>query len=422
MDNKYHYFKENGAKVAVWPVRNVETVVCQVSINAGFYFCDLPSFPHLLEHLTTQSTKNFPTYKEIEEYKEHYGIRKNANAGGSVLRYRFEFPKKYVKEGFKLIEEIIFKPVFKQELIDKEISVLEQEARDFWNNPYNRFEDQLIKNLAGKDHIYCRTAFGQIKKLSQVTLKDLVDWHKKFYFPSNTSWVISGDVKLEKVKENLSQILDRPNYSKQKIKSVPPEPNKRVLIHQDSVDQPYLTFNWFIPERKKLTYKEFLTFDDISYILVSNRRSLLYSRLREDLGLIYNVGAKTYHAPGFSILQIRTSTQRDNIPKVCFELKKIVSEFSKSGISEDKYNKLKHYRDLRTLMAFDSIKDITSILTAQLKYPGEAQSAEEINEIAKGIKVKEVKSLTKKYLVWDKVYLGLMAKDVEKINSDQILK
>lgn len=417
MSDRYHFFEENGAKAAVWPIKNVETVACSVVVNGGYYYGDIPSLAHLIEHLTGQSTKNFSSYQKIENYKEHYGIGDNASVGGTKLKYWFVFPKRYLNEGFKLIEEIIFEPRFKQELIEKEILVLKQEAFDFWDNPYRRFKDKLTQNMAGKKHVVCRTPFDKLDDLADIKKEDLESFHRQFYYPKNTYWAIAGDVSLRRAKRLLSEILDRPNYKKSKLERESPRPKRKILTYKDDVDQPSITFNWFLPERRSLSYRDFHIVDDARYILVSNRRSLLYSRLRRELSLIYGISFSFYHVPGFSWLQIRTSTEFKNISPVCREVNKAITSLLKSGVSETRYEKIKHYRDLRTLMAFDSVKEIADILASQLSYPGRPYGPEEMNKICQSIKASEVEKVIRDYLNWDKVYLGFMAKNIDDIDE-----
>jgi zinc protease len=418
MPRKLHQFQLNGAKIAVWPIREVEGVVCYFLLKGGTWYEkeSQRGMFHLLEHLSGRATKDFSDPQQVEGYKEKYGIGHDAWTASRHMGYWFEFPAIYTQQAFGLIEQIIFKPIFKSELIANELKVIKQEKNEFWTNRFNRFEQVQRENITSdKHHPYCATPFDNLEQLNKTTSEDLTKFHSQNYYPNNCYLGIAGNIQVDQVKKQLKKVFNRPNRPEASLTISSANLDKRLVKYKEKAEHAILNFNYLLPPLEELDFKDRLTLNIAKFILSVTRRSLFHQRLRQELGLIYGISSEYHLQPGFSLFKIETGTDQKYIKKVCLEIRKIISNFLEKGVEKEKYQRIMNYMNLQTRMAFDSPDSIANKISYSLLSNEKARKPQEYIDLANEISQKQILNLLNGYLNWEKVNIGIMTEEVDRI-------
>ncbi len=166
-----------------------------------------------------------------------------------------------------------------QEKLDEQRGVVQNEKRQYENEPYGLVDELIAKAVFPAGHPYSWTVIGSMEDLSAASLEDVHEWFKTYYGAANSVVVIAGDVRLEEVKEKMEKYFG----------DVPPGPpiakfdawiakrsGTQRQILQDRVPQARLYKIWNVPQWG--TWEQ-THLDLLSDVLASGKVSRLYKRL-----------------------------------------------------------------------------------------------------------------------------------------------
>jgi zinc protease len=171
-------------------------------------------FAHLFEHLMFNGSEHFNT-----DYFKALGAMGATDLNGTTNRDRTNYFQNVPVSG---LDRVLFLEsdrmghllgVIDQPRLDEQRGVVQNEKRQSENQPYGQVFNEANKVLFPPHHPYAYprgTVLGSMEDLDAASLKDVQDWFKTWYGPSNATLVIAGDVDasavLEKVKRYFGHI------------------------------------------------------------------------------------------------------------------------------------------------------------------------------------------------------------------------
>ena len=183
------------------------------------------------------------------------------------------------------------KGAISQAKLDEQRGVVQNELRQYQNEPYSVTEDLIIKGTYPPNHPYSWSVGGSIEDLSTAKLEDVRKWFETYYGPNNAVVVVAGDIDaktaLDKVKKYFGDIPPGPPVARQDAWVAKRTGTHRQSV-QDRVSQARLYKVWNIPGWGTACANKL---DLVSDILASGKTSRLYKRLVYDEQLATSVGA-----------------------------------------------------------------------------------------------------------------------------------
>lgn len=405
----------NKAQVALYQVKEVRSVIVNIMIKAGSWHEEGASWGafHLLEHMMFQGCKNLENHEKIEIFKQENGINGNGGTSGKNTTYWFKFPDISTDQSLNFIENFIFNPLLPENEFNKEVSVIEQEYTGKWDNPSARFDRIIYQNLFGKDHVFQRDGLGQPEFIKTLNQSDLKKIHQDYYQPQNMIISVVGNFDKENIEKKLSSILNR--HSNTSINNLKDEsnwpvvqPQKQQINYQDKVNQSYLVIDWFLSKNKTFDIKTKFGLRMLSYILGGGPNSILFKKIRQELGLVYGISSQSWHYPKTHIFEIWASVDNKNLTTLIENIKNTLNDFLNNPIDKEVFERTRHYMDLQTLMSSDSINSISGSLIDDIFHYNQIYSPEEKIKIAKSIKPEDIRQLLKDHLDWKDAYINIM--------------
>jgi zinc protease len=183
------------------------------------------------------------------------------------------------------------KGAISQAKLDEQRGVVQNELRQFQNEPYSVTEDLIIKGTYPPNHPYSWSVGGSIDDLSAAKLEDVHKWFETYYGPNNAVVAIAGDVDtktvVEKVKKYFGDIPPSPPIARQDAWVAKRTGSHRQSV-QDRVAQARIYKIWNIPGWGTACADKL---DLVSDILAGGKTSRLYKRLVYDEQLATSVSA-----------------------------------------------------------------------------------------------------------------------------------
>lgn len=422
MSSKYHTFEVNKAKICIYPMESVRAAYVDLKIRTGSAYEEGRHWGamHLIEHMLHQGTGKFSSRQELEIYKETHGLTTNAYTGSFELGAWVKFPQNETGAALELLDEIIFHSTIPEHQIAREVDVITQEYRDKWSDPQKRYNLAINSFLYGKYHIATRDGLGQPDFIKTKTRNELIELKDKFFQPQNMIVSIAGNVDVGQVQAKLKSILGKEKNSGKPVRLTKKgfgfkKPRNRILNHHEDVQNVSVNFIWHIDGYNELNLRQRLALGTAVYILGSSH-GLLFKRLRQELGLVYQTGTDRYFYDYTGGFEIWALTKPDRLEKVVEEIKKIVENFILNKIPYQDFSRAGNFLDIQTLMTYDSVGGISTRIANNLFHDGRPISPEEYIKTAKPIKEKEIRELLARYIN-PKIspYITLMSKEKVKI-------
>ena len=138
-----------------------------------------------------------------------------------------------------------------QKTLDLQRGVVQNEKRQGENEPYDLTEEYIPENTYPSGHPYSWDTIGEMADLDAASFKDVQDWFKTYYGPSNVVLVLAGDIDVKTAREKVERYFGS-------IPAGPPVTHQQVWIAkmtgthrevtQEHVPLPRIYKVWNVPQ------------------------------------------------------------------------------------------------------------------------------------------------------------------------------
>ena len=265
---------------------------------------------HYLEHMFFKGTERRPTTKAISREIDRLGASTNAYTDTEEVAYFAEGPALALGELADVIADMLSRPLFAAEEVERERNVVLQELGMRLSDPDGWIWDRLGTVAFGGGQPMSWSAAGFPAVIEKATREQLMKYHRSFYAPKSMCLVIAGggsltDEDAERLLAHIPHGKTRPRVPARwgqgdrytaNVRPVTPdeEPQVRMVFAVPGI--PALD-----PDRTALSV--------MTHILGGGMSSRLFQTVRERNGLCYSIFA---HHEGFDdtgLFAISTATR-----------------------------------------------------------------------------------------------------------------
>ncbi|MDA7524567.1 insulinase family protein [Verrucomicrobia bacterium] len=279
------------------------------------------------------------TAGEIMEAIEAIGGSVEAYAGNNSFGLNIEVLNQDVKFGLDLLRETLRFPSFPSTEIERERQVQMAGIRAQKDQLLGRCFKLMKKGLFGEKG-YGLSNAGEESSVQSLSIEQIKSHHGRLVKPGNQVLSIFGDIDIEQVKKELSNLWeDSSESSRIELPQSPSETRVESLDLSETCDKkqsvvvfgfPGTTF--FDKERHAL---------DLLQETCSDLGSRLFMRIRDELGLAYYVGAQ--HMPGVvrGYFGFYAGTSPEHVEQVKEEFKIQINKIKSEGITQQELDRSK---------------------------------------------------------------------------------
>jgi zinc protease len=269
-------------------------------------------FAHLFEHLMFNGSENFN--KDYFQALERLGATDlNGTTSEDRTNYFQNVPTSALDTVLWLESDRMghLLGAIDQAKLDEQRGVVQNEKRQFENQPYAVAYELTTRATYPSDHPYGHSSIGSMEDLNAASLEDVKAWFAKYYGPANAVIVIAGDIDAAtakaKVEKYFGAFPSGPTVAR--FKSWPAKRTGRQReVAQDRVPQTKVHMVWNIPGAGTAD-GDYLKL--VSDILVSDidKGSRLYKRLVFDEQIATEVSAYVDEREIGSLFHIEATVQ-----------------------------------------------------------------------------------------------------------------
>jgi predicted Zn-dependent peptidase len=323
----------NGVKVITETIPYVRSVSLGLWLDVGSR--DEPDqssgISHFIEHMVFKGTQT-RSASEIASYIESVGGVLNAFTGREQTCYYTKFLDEHLEKAVEILFDLINNPVFENSDIEKEKKVVLEEIRDIEDSPGDLIHDLFARAIFG-NHPLGRSILGNRGSVMGMSRSKVLRYMGRFYRPGKIIVAACGNLEHNRLVQLTNKYVDPrivPESSNGRKKPVF-KPNRKT--YRRKTNQTHVCLG--LPA-KEFNHRSRTALLLLNSILGGGMSSRLFQRLREDLGLVYNVFSYLDFFADNGIFGIYLGTERRNIQKALAAVRSEINNItgSKLPISE----------------------------------------------------------------------------------------
>ena len=313
---KYHYHKlKNGLEIGIVPMKEAGIVTILFMVNAGSRFDQKGhnGVAHFTEHMLFKGTQRRPKTAQTEREIEKLGGIFNAFTTKEFTWFSIKLLKKDIEKAFDVLSDMFTEPLFLEAQIKKEKRVILEELHIFKDSPSDLVDDLFQKCLYHKNPLTLPIV-GVEKSIAKIKREHLINFFEKYYGARNTALAIAGDIEVEKCLHLANHYFSKlPGGKSQKGAIICRVHNKPVVhFRYRQSEQVYLAIG--VPAHN-IKHPDHHICKVMALILGGNMSTRLFTKLREELGLVYDVMTVAEAKKNSGYLVTYTSVEKNHLEK-----------------------------------------------------------------------------------------------------------
>jgi len=357
------YTLDNGMEIVVLEDHRAAAVVNMVWYRVGG--ADEPpgksGIAHFLEHLMFKGTDELAP-GEFSEIVEANGGANNAFTGRDMTSYLQRVASERLELVIRMEADRMRDLQLSEDVVQTERNViLEERAQRTDSDPAALFAEQRNAALY-LNHPYGIPLIGWRHEMEGLTLQDALDFYEGHYAPNNAILIVAGDVEPDEVlrlaRKHFGPLEPAPDIPERVRPQEPPQLSERRLVMEDSrVGQPYLTRNYLAPERDSGNQEMAAALELLAELLGgSPATSILAGKLVFDRKIALRAAAfyngTTYDDTSFGFQVI--PNHGVSLDEAEAALDQAIAEFLEEGVGPDQLARVKRRAHAARIYANDS--------------------------------------------------------------------
>lgn len=343
----------NGIKVVHLPTKGdhrlfLSTVFAVGSRDEKF---DQVGISHFLEHMMFRGSQNYPSFLQLADAFEWLGGHWNAETGQEHTEYSYEGISSGRSEALRLFADFLGSPKLLDIELEREVILreLEDELNEFGNSTDLCWH---VANLIWPKSGLGNPIAGSLASIQNISEQDLLTHRQNFYTTDRMAICIAGGNDSDQVFSDLEGAFKGyPIAANHK-----PAGNEHVDLFKgpkfrfvNNSDNQYQISLAFLCEGE--WSDKVVGYEMICRILSDSFSSRLSLRLREELGLVYDIVCEEGLSTDCGTITIEAQMTPDKVHTVLKEICKILVNFRNHGPTKDELRKAIFRAEVRLSLA-----------------------------------------------------------------------
>ena len=395
------YNLKNGLHVILHQDKTAPVVAVSVMYHVGSKD-EQPNrtgFAHFFEHLLFEGSDNIKR-GEFMKIVSSNGGQNNANTTQDRTFYYEVFPSNQLATGLWLESERMFHPVINEIGVKTQNEVVKEEKRlRVDNQPYGNFLTEVMKRLFVK-HPYNWVPIGSMQDLDASTLKEFLDFNKKYYIPANSVLTIAGDIDVNKTKQLVesyfAEIPSGPAPIKTKFTEAPITKEIIDTAYDSNIQIPAIMAAYRTPG---MTGKESKILEMASAVLSQGNSSRMYTKMVDTKKNSLQVGSFNYALEDYgAYITYALPNNGTSLDTLLKDMDDEVVKLQNELISEKEFTKLQNQFENNYIGANTRMLGVAENLADGYTFYHNTNNINtELDELRK-ITRQDIQNITKKYL------------------------
>lgn len=411
---------DNGLRIITAPMSGTNTVTVLLFVGTGSNHETKHNngISHFLEHMFFKGTTRRPSKVQISTELDGLGAVYNAFTSNEYTGYFAKVGYQYFDKAFDVVTDIFLNSTLPAEEIEREKGVIIEEMHMRHDDPPSRIGYLWEKLLYGDQPAGWET-LGEEHIIRALKRDDFVEYFHNQYVAKNTAVIVAGNIKdesavIEKIKATFAAIRGgTPRTQPQVLESQ----NKPGMLHEEkTTDQTHLIlgFRAFGKDDPRIWATSLL-----AVILGGSMSSRMFLKVREELGLAYNISTSFDDYSRYGYLATYAGVPHEKLNKAAEEILKEYANIRDVGVPEEELKKARDFMKGTTLIGLESSSALATFIGGEEILTGKAMTVEEVFAKLDAVAVSDVQAVARDIIKDEGMNLALLGpqRDREKIEK-----
>lgn len=383
---------DNGIRIVMEKIDYVRSASIGIWVNVGSNNEneETNGLSHFIEHMLFKGTKNRKA-NEIAEEIDSIGGQLNAFTSKECTCFYVKVLDENIKEAVDILSDMFFNPLFSQEEIDKEISVVIEEIKMYEDSPEDLVHDKLSE-IIFNDSPMAYNILGTEKNLRTFTKEKVKRFMNENYSPSNTVISIAGNFDEEEFISRIEEkFKDWVNKAAEKVHIESNYQRKVVGINKD-LEQVHMCIGNKTFGRHDNNYHSLLVLNNLFGGTMSSR---IFQEVREKKGLVYSIYSSVTNYSDTGIFSIYAGMGYEQAEDTLRTILKEMSNIKKGNITEEEFLRAKQQIKGNYILSLESTSSRMSAIGRRELLYNEILYPDEIIEAINKVEMKDVLNVAK---------------------------
>ena len=360
---------------------------------------------HFIEHACFRGTKKRPTAADICSAIEGTGGMLNAGTDKELTTYYCKVADPYWASSLEVMTDIITNPVFAEAEIEKERQIIIEEINMTLDTPSQRV-GMLLDEILWPNHPLGRDIAGNRKSVNSISREKLLTHLRHEYQPSNTVVSVAGNIDETAVAEELERLLGgwKPGPYRRGFDPYRKSPGKAVKINRLNTEQTQICLA--VPGLSMVDPDRF-KFGVLNVILGEGMSSRLFTHIRDEMGLAYNIHSYAEYFIDTGAMTIAAGVENENLKIAVTAILKEMARL-KEDIPKDEVERAKKLVKGRTLLRQEDSQAVAGWMGAQSILHQRVYEVEEVLAMVDDTTVEDVMRLAQRLFVGHELRLAVV--------------
>ena len=412
---------DNGLRVICEPMASTRSLAVAMYVGAGSQYerDELAGVSHLVEHCLFKGSQLFPSAAQIATAVEGVGGYINAATDRELTVYYAKVPGPDWQTALDVIVDMVSRPQFQRDELEKERLVILEELAQIEDSPY-QLVSELMSEVMWRGTPLGRDIAGTPESVQQIPFDDTVEYWRDQYSPANALLSVAGNVDPDAVLARVSELTA--GWSSSETLERRPAPiardGQRVAVRQKETEQtqiviglPAISSN--DPDRYALGLLTALLGDGMS--------SRLFLKVREELGLVYDIQAGLSLLRDNGALQVGMGVDPENAETA---LSAALGELARmrDGVSEEELTRARRLAAGRMLIDMEDTRSVSAWNGGQMILHDRLNSVELTTERYQAVTTEDIERLAHQFLREDELRLAAVGPDLNAEHLQELLR
>jgi len=367
----------NGLRLIYEPLKHLPSVTIGVWIKAGSRYekSNLNGISHFLEHMFFKGTKK-RSAKQIADEIDLIGGQINAFTSKEYTCIYVKVLSEDLDIALDILSDMFYDSNFDENEIKKERGVIIEEINMYEDSPEEIVHDLIFKAAYGK-HMLSEPVLGTKETLQDMDHNSLKNYYDSMYINENVALTVLGNFNEESIVEKINEYFSKEHSGNLFSEECNPKFHSNSIVRFKDTEQFHMCLSY-----------EGLSFGDpntyslmvINNLLGGSISSMLFQRIREELGLVYSVYTYPVYNEGTGLFNLYAGFQQENFDKLINEIGIIFNNFFNKGPSEETILRAKRQLKGNYMMGLESTSSRMNLLGKSELFHSELKTLEYIHK------------------------------------------
>ena len=396
----------NGVRVISERMQHVRSVSLGVWIRKGSRSESAREngISHFIEHMVFKGTSN-RSAEEIARSVDSIGGGLDAFTAKEMVSYNTKVLDEHLPLAFDVLADLVLNPLFREEDIEKEKSVILEELKMEVDNPEYLLHEIFTSNF-WKDHPLGKPILGTKETVRNFNREMIHECYTRYYSPSNILITAAGNLDHRQLVDLARERFADLRFDGSQPPDRAPIPHARIVLrNKTSLEQTHLYMG--VPAYPFSHELRFACFA-LNTVLGGGMSSRLFQNIREKQGLAYAVYSELSMYRDTGCMAIYAGTSVETAGQVIQSIVKELREIKENLVPADELRRAKDHLKGSFMLGLESTFSRMSNLARQELYFKRFFTLDEMLQSIEEITAEQVQGIAQEFFDPSNITLAML--------------